>query len=73
MCGIDGRWVDHADPMARATEIPPLTASIVEESSYQWNDQAWIDQRSQFQPWRSAVSVYEVHLGSWKTGLSYKE
>ena len=73
VCGIDGRWVDHADPMARATEIPPLTASVVEESSYQWNDQAWIDQRSQFQPWRSAVSVYEVHLGSWKIGLTYKE
>jgi 1,4-alpha-glucan branching enzyme len=73
VCGIDGRWVDHADPMARATEIPPLTASVVEESNYQWNDQAWIDQRSQFQAWRSAVSVYEVHLGSWKIGLSYKE
>jgi 1,4-alpha-glucan branching enzyme len=73
VCGIDGRWVDHADPMARATEIPPLTASVVEESNYQWNDQAWIDQRSQFQPWRSAVSVYEVHLGSWKIGLTYKE
>ena len=73
VCGIDGRWVDHADPMARATEIPPLTASVVEESSYQWNDQAWIDQRTQFQPWRSAVSVYEVHLGSWKIGLTYKE
>ncbi len=73
VCGIDGRWVDHADPMARATEIPPLTASVVEESTYQWNDQAWIEQRSQFQSWRSAVSVYEVHLGSWKIGLSYKE
>jgi 1,4-alpha-glucan branching enzyme len=73
VCGIDGRWVDHADPMARATEIPPLTASVVEETSYQWNDQAWIQQRSQFQSWRSAVSVYEVHLGSWKIGLSYKE
>ena len=73
VCGIDGRWVDHADPMARATEIPPLTASVVEESTYQWNDQAWIAQRSQFQSWRSAVSVYEVHLGSWKIGLSYKE
>jgi 1,4-alpha-glucan branching enzyme len=73
VCGINGRWVDHADPMARATEIPPLTASVVEESNYQWNDQAWIDQRSQFRPWRSAVSVYEVHLGSWKIGLSYKE
>ena len=73
VCGIDGRWVDHADPMARATEIPPLTASVVEESTYQWNDEAWITQRSQFQSWRSAVSVYEVHLGSWKIGLSYTE
>jgi 1,4-alpha-glucan branching enzyme len=73
ICGIDGRWVDHADPMARATEIPPLTASVVEESTYQWNDQGWLTQRSQFQSWRSAVSVYEVHLGSWKLGLTYKE
>ena len=73
VCGIDGRWVDHADPMARATESPPLTASVVEESAYQWKDEAWITQRSQFQSWRSAVSVYEVHLGSWKIGLSYKE
>ena len=73
VCGIDGRWVDHADPMARATEIPPLTASVVEESAYQWKDEAWITQRSQFQSWRSAVSVYEVHLGSWKIGFSYKE
>jgi len=73
VCGIDGRWVDHADPMARATEIPPLTASVVEESTYKWKDEAWITHRSQFQSWRSAVSVYEVHLGSWKIGLSYKE
>jgi 1,4-alpha-glucan branching enzyme len=73
VCGIDGRWVDHADPMARATEIPPLTASVVEESSYVWNDSAWLKKRSQFQSWRSAVSVYEVHLGSWKLGLSYRE
>ena len=73
VCGIDSRWVDHADPMARATEIPPLTASVVEESTYQWNDSEWIAQRSQFQSWRSAVSVYEVHLGSWKLGLNYRE
>ena len=73
VCGIDGRWVDHADPMARATEIPPLTASVVEESTYQWNDGNWIEQRSHFQSWRSAVSVYEVHLGSWKLGLTYVE
>ena len=73
VCGIDGRWVDHADPMARATEIPPLTASVVEESTYAWNDDAWIEKRSHFQSWRSAISVYEVHLGSWKLGLSYRD
>ena len=73
ICGIDGRWVDHADPMARATEIPPLTASVVEESIYVWNDNSWLEKRSQFQSWRSAVSVYEVHLGSWKLGLSYRD
>lgn len=73
VCGMDGRWVDHADPMARATETPPLTASIVEESTYQWDDSQWIAQRAHFQPWRSAVSVYEVHLGSWKLGLNYRD
>ena len=71
--GIDGRWVDHADPMSRATEIPPLTASIVEESTYVWSDSDWITKRTKFESWRSPVSVYEVHLGSWKLGLSYRE
>lgn len=71
--GIDGRWVDHADPMARATQTPPLTASIVEESTYTWKDSQWIKNRATFEPWRAAISVYEVHLGSWKLGLSYTE
>jgi len=71
--GADGRWVDHADPMSRATEIPPLTASIVEESQYFWADSAWITKRAQFQSWRAPISVYEVHLGSWKLGLTYRE
>ena len=73
ICGIDGRWVDHADPLARQTETPPHTASIVNESNYQWQDSKWISERSKFQPWRSPVAVYEVHLGSWKLGLSYRE
>jgi len=73
ICGIDGRWVDHADPMARATEIPPLTASVVEESQYSWNDKTWMEKRAQFQSWRAPVSVYEVHLGSWKLGLDYRQ
>jgi 1,4-alpha-glucan branching enzyme len=71
--GRDGRWVDHADPLARQTEVPPHTASIVNESSYRWNDDDWMTQRAMYQPWKSPVAVYEVHLGSWKPGLSYRE
>ena len=71
--GRDGKWVDHADPMARQTEVPPHTASIVNESNYQWGDAPWITNRAMYQPWKSPVSVYEVHLGSWKPGLSYRE
>jgi len=71
--GRDGKWVDHADPMARQTEVPPHTASIVNESSYQWGDAPWIINRAMYQPWKSPVSVYEVHLGSWRPGLSYRE
>ncbi len=73
ICGVDGRWVDHADPLARATQIPPLTASIIEESTYQWADCAWLSARERFKPWRAPISVYEVHLGSWKLGLNYLE
>ena len=71
--GRDGRWVDHADPLARQTEVPPHTASIVNESSYKWSDDEWMTQRAMYQPWKSPVAVYEVHLGSWKPGLSYRE
>jgi 1,4-alpha-glucan branching enzyme len=73
ICGAFGNWVDHADPLARQTESPPLTASIVNESSYSWSDQLWMKKRAEFQPWRSPISVYEVHLGSWKLGLTYRE
>ena len=71
VCTIHGQWVDHADPMARATEHPPRTASVVTESNYSWNDSQWMNDRQSYQPWRSPVSVYEVHAGSWRPGLSY--
>ena len=69
----DGRWVDHADPLARHTEIPPLTASVLFESQFQWSDTDWIAERKDFEPWRRPVSIYEVHLGSWKLGLNYRQ
>ena len=71
--GRDGRWVDHADPLARQTEVPPHTASIVNESSYLWSDEEWMTKRAMYQPWKAPIAVYEVHLGSWKPGLSYRE
>ena len=71
--GVDGRWVDHADPMAQQTEVPPHTASIINESSYKWGDESWLSDRALFQPWRSPISIYEVHLGSWRPGLNYRE
>ena len=71
--GRDSRWVDHADPLARQSERAPLTASIVNESNYLWSDSKWMDSRGLFQPWKSPVSIYEVHLGSWRAGLSYRQ
>ena len=71
--GRDSRWVDHADPLARQSEPPPKTASIVNESNYCWSDEKWMDNRGLFQPWKSPISIYEVHLGSWRAGLSYRQ
>ncbi len=71
--GSDGTWREKADPMARRTEVPPLTASIVTESSYHWKDAAWLDRRAATQPHAAPMSTYEVHLGSWRQGLSYRE
>ena len=71
--GRDGVWREKADPMARRTEIPPRTASVVDESSYDWKDAEWMTRRVSAKPHQEAMSVYEVHLGSWRPGLGYRE
>jgi 1,4-alpha-glucan branching enzyme len=68
-----GEWVTRADPMARYTEVPPATASRVLETTYEWRDAAWLEKRAATDPHNSPMSVYEVHLGSWRPGLSYRE
>ncbi|WP_285314420.1 1,4-alpha-glucan branching enzyme [Pseudarthrobacter sp. fls2-241-R2A-168] len=68
-----GHWVEKADPLAFGTEVPPLTASRVVEPAYAFKDDAWMEARAQRDPHNSAMSVYEVHLGSWRLGLGYKE
>ncbi|MGW0250485.1 1,4-alpha-glucan branching protein GlgB [Nocardia goodfellowii] len=69
----DGRTVDHADPMAFATELPPATASVVTASDFRWHDQDWLRRRAAADPTHAPMSVYEVHLGSWRPGLNYRE
>jgi 1,4-alpha-glucan branching enzyme len=68
-----GDWVQRADPMARYTEVPPATASKVGDSSHEWQDAAWLEKRAATDPHNAPMSVYEVHLGSWRPGLSYRE
>lgn len=68
-----GHWVEKADPLAFGTEVPPLTASRVVEPSYVFKDAEWMDARAQRDPHNSPMSVYEVHLGSWRLGLGYRE
>ena len=68
-----GEWLQKADPMAYGTEVPPLTASRVVESTYAFKDHEWMQRRAATDPHNSPMSVYEVHLGSWRPGLSYVE
>ncbi|MFJ5518675.1 1,4-alpha-glucan branching protein GlgB [Streptomyces griseoluteus] len=62
-----------ADPMARLTEVPPDTASVVTSSRYAWDDAEWMAHRGDTPVHRSPMSVYEVHLPSWRPGLTYRE
>ncbi|MGI8699284.1 MAG: 1,4-alpha-glucan branching protein GlgB [Mycobacteriales bacterium] len=71
--GADGVWRAKADPMAFATEIPPDTASKVYASSYTWGDEEWLSRRAETEWHAAPMSTYEVHLGSWRAGLSYRE
>jgi 1,4-alpha-glucan branching enzyme len=73
ICGADGVWRLKADPLAFHTEVPPATASVVYESSYDWKDDDWMTERAQRAAYASPISIYEVHLGSWRQGLSYRD
>ncbi len=71
--GKDGHWKQQADPMARRTEVPPNTASIVTISNYEWADDQWLTDRATRSAHDNPMSIYEVHLASWRQGLSYRE
>jgi 1,4-alpha-glucan branching enzyme len=69
----DGSWILKADPMALAAEVPPDTASVVTASSYTWTDGAWMTRRAATHAVAQPLSVYEIHVGSWRAGLGYRD
>jgi len=64
----DGTAIYKADPCGQAMELPPRTASRVFRSSFKWSDRAWLEARDASDPLKQPISVYEVHLGSWRRG-----
>ena len=73
-----GYRADKGDPYAFAWEPPPRTASVVWDLDYSWSDQQWMAERRARNALEAPLSIYEVHLGSWRRGdgntmLSYRE
>ncbi|MGW5176240.1 1,4-alpha-glucan branching enzyme [Streptomyces sp. NPDC004082] len=69
----DGSKTLRADPMARRTEVPPSTSSIIEASHHEWRDEEWMSARARRPAHEAPFSVYEVHLPSWRPGLTYRQ
>jgi len=78
--GPDGAFHVKSDPVAAASEAPPRTASVVGRAEHVWRDRRWMEARVARRPWLEPMSVYEVHLGSWRRNpeqgnrsLTYRE
>ncbi|GAA0486205.1 1,4-alpha-glucan branching enzyme [Streptomyces olivaceiscleroticus] len=69
----DGSHTLRIDPMARRTECPPANASVIDVSRHEWGDADWMARRAERPVHTSPLSVYEVHLPSWRPGLSYRK
>ncbi|WP_281653242.1 1,4-alpha-glucan branching protein GlgB [Microbacterium aurum] len=68
-----GEWILKADPMAQWAEVPPATGSVVTESTYTWGDAEWLARRASGDVLSQPMSTYELHLGSWRPGLGYRD
>jgi len=62
----DNYQVEKQDPFAVFNEVAPKTASIIWDLDYSWNDSSWMKERYKHNSLESPMSVYEMHLGSWK-------
>jgi 1,4-alpha-glucan branching enzyme len=75
-----GVQLDKGDPYALKWELPPATASVVWDTWYEWQDKSWMDNRLKQAGKPQPMSVYELHIGSWrksrdeaKRSLTYRE
>src|SRR5665811_680620 len=68
-----GEHLIKSDPFAQYAQLQPQRSSIVYTGAFSWSDDDWMAARTSKQPHAEAMSVYEVHLGSWRRGLSYSE
>ena len=69
-----GEYVFKADPYANYAELRPGTASkVVDITDMKWTDKAWMDRRIQWNHTEEPVSIYEVHIGSWKRHLGRED
>lgn len=67
LIGMNGEELYKSDPFANSAELRPGTASKVADiSGYKWKDGSWMEKRKEFDHKTSAMSIYEVHPGSWK-------
>lgn len=74
----DQKVREKADPYGLVYEQAPQTSTISWDTWFEWSDDDWMEQRKNFDPYKSPVSIYELHLGSWKkkadkTSLSYQD
>ncbi|AJP74241.1 glycogen branching protein [Sphingomonas hengshuiensis] len=66
VAGADGSVIQKADPLARQTEKPPATASIVSAApDFAWTDEDWMEERAARHAPTAPISIYEVHASSW--------
>lgn len=66
--------LEKIDPLQFTAEMRPKTASVVHSmTGYEWRDSSWVDGRAGYSPYQKAMSIYEVHLGSWRRDPSNPE
>ena len=63
---LGGYSVDKADPFGAYHELPPRTGSVVWDLAYEWGDRSWMRERGRRNALDAPISIYEVHLGSWR-------